>query len=342
MNKYDERYDIRLAKKNDISLIMQFLDEHWKNGHILSKNRELFEYEFLEGDNVNFVIAIDRNTNTLEAISGFLRCSMIDDINEKDLWGSIWKVNDATNNMSFLGVELIRRLRELVPHRFHLGIGINPNTTLPIRKLVFREKTQKMKHYYMVNSSLDEYKLAIVNEIPSNDKIIKSNRFSVRRFNCFEEYDSDFKLENIVMIPQKDNWYIRKRFFEHPIYKYDVCGIYDGEKCVAVVIYRINECNGSKCIRVVDFLGEYSTLAELGVYFSALLRESNAEYIDFYNVGIEKEIFEHAGFIERIDDTNIIPNYFGPFVQENIDIWVRAEAESAVFFKGDGDQDRPN
>ena len=51
MNKYDERYEIRLANQNDIDSIMEFIDKHWKKDHILSKDKELFKYEYLD-DNV--------------------------------------------------------------------------------------------------------------------------------------------------------------------------------------------------------------------------------------------------------------------------------------------------
>jgi hypothetical protein len=40
---------------------------------------------------------------------------------------------------------------------------------------------------------------------------------------------------------------------------------------------------------------------------------------------------------------NIIPNYFEPFVAENIDIYFFSNTNEKVYiFKGDGDQDRPN
>ena len=47
MNKYDEKYEIRLANENDIDSIMTFIDEHWKKNHILAVDRELFKYEYL-------------------------------------------------------------------------------------------------------------------------------------------------------------------------------------------------------------------------------------------------------------------------------------------------------
>ena len=44
------------------------------------------------------------------------------------------------------------------------------------------------------------------------------------------------------------------------------------------------------------------------------------------------------------DDMNIIPDYFSPFEQKNIDIWVDSSnrIDTCCFFKADGDQDRPN
>lgn len=39
---------------------------------------------------------------------------------------------------------------------------------------------------------------------------------------------------------------------------------------------------------------------------------------------------------------NIMPDYFAPFEQRNIDIYYMSEIEDVILFKGDGDMDRPN
>ena len=74
-----------------------------------------------------------------------------------------------------------------------------------------------------------------------------------------------------------------------------------------------------------------------------MLKEKH-EYIDIYEVGIEDEILENSGFIERVEeDSNIIPNYFEPFIQKNIEIYYMSNCNSKFrMFKGDGDQDRPS
>lgn len=105
MNKYDERYDIRLARYDEIDKVMEFIDKYWKKNHIMARDRKLFEYEFLDGDEVNVMIAIDKSTNTIEAMSGFLKASS--NTHTPDIWGSIWKVNNQKSNMTFLGVELV-------------------------------------------------------------------------------------------------------------------------------------------------------------------------------------------------------------------------------------------
>ena len=74
-----------------------------------------------------------------------------------------------------------------------------------------------------------------------------------------------------------------------------------------------------------------------------MLKEKH-EYVDIYEVGIEDEILENSGFLERVEkDVNIIPNYFEPFVQENIEIYYMSNCKDKFrMFKGDGDQDRPS
>lgn len=87
MNKFDEQYEIRLALYKDIENIMDFIHKYWKKDHILMKDRRLFEYEFLEGKQVNIIIAINRKTCSIEGLFGFLPCSHTSDIEKYDVWG---------------------------------------------------------------------------------------------------------------------------------------------------------------------------------------------------------------------------------------------------------------
>ena len=46
--------------------------------------------------------------------------------------------------------------------------------------------------------------------------------------------------------------------------------------------------------------------------------------------------------MDEIKSENIIPNYFHPFVRENIVLrMMEPPAKEMILFRGDGDQDRP-
>lgn len=343
MNKYDERYIFRLAKISDIENIMCFLDQHWQKNHILSKDRALFEYEFFENDSVNVMLAIDRNTETIEAMTGFLRCSHTKEKEKQYVWGSFWKVNDSKSNMTFLGVELMKRLIGILQCKAHLGIGINPKTSLPIRKMIFHDTVAKMNHYYFLNDEIEDYKIAKINKRYKSE-YNKGKNTKIVVFDNIQDVKEKFDINKTVSIPYKDYWYINKRYFGHPYYKYNVYGLVGGDASVnALLITREVSCMQRKVLRIVDYIGDVELLSGCGYFFEKLLLENEYEYIDFYNWGYDSKHILGAGFkLKDEADENIIPNYFEPFLQENVDIWVRYKEEDTVFCKADGDQDRPN
>lgn len=338
-NSYDEQYMFRVANKNDIESIMKFIENNWKSNHILAHNMDFFEYEFLEADGtVNFILAIDRNKGTIECLNGFLKASHDD--NNLDVWGSVWKVLDG--NMGMLGAELIRRRKELTNCRCDLDVGDNPQTAIPVLKVLLKRYTAKMKHYYMLSNRID-YRIAKISYVPK--KTLGKESYNVvqlcnindvqNRFNVTEYKDS---------IPYKDYWYINHRFFNHPVYKYEIYGIEKDDNIGAIIVLRNQLYENRVAVRFVDYIGDRTLIKGIGRFLEKYLKEkSNSEYIDFYCLGIEESYILDAGLVKlRDDDENVIPNYFEPFLQENIDIWVDSMEKDSLFMKADADQDRPN
>ncbi len=59
--------------------------------------------------------------------------------------------------------------------------------------------------------------------------------------------------------------------------------------------------------------------------------------------GVNDKIFLNIGFNKKEHNSKtIIPTYFEPFVQENVQIHFEKSSSSLVLFKGDSDADRPN
>ena len=339
-SKFDERYEIRPAAAKDIGQIMTFIGTFWKKGHILAVNRSFFEYEFLEADgSVNFLLAIDREKGSVEGILGYLKASH--DAECMDIWGSIWKVKEG--NTPLLGLELALRMEELIPFRYRLGIGSNPKTSIPFMKLFPGRKVSKMKHFYRLCRK-EDFQIADIAYFPETSAAGGcENKISVdvHMINNWESDKTYSSVFNKKSVPYKDKDYYKKRFFEHHIYQYLVYGISSEGKERALVVFREETVGERKALRIVDYTGDQGYFGCLGSFLDSI--EEQYEYIDFYCLGFDERYIYEAGFaLRRDDDENIIPNYFHPFEQRNVDIWVHYPADGTLFCKADGDQDRPN
>ena len=331
MSRYAERYDIRLAKYDEIPQIMAFIENYWKKDHILARDRGFFEYEFLEEDGtVNVLIAIDRKKHTIEAMQGILKASR--DRSHLDIWGSCWKV--LPGNLPMLGFEVWKQCTIQTGARYQLGMGANPKTARKVLERMLRTKAIKMKQ--------EDFQIA---RIVNKEKKYKINepQFLVERIYNKEQFLNYYAdIDNPETVPYKDAWYLTKKYFHHPIYHYEVYRISNKGKTYSFFAIRLQEYGENKAARMVEFVGDSEAIAYTGNFFINYLEEKNCEYIDFYNYGFKEQSLSSAGFVERMeDDANIIPNYFHPFVQENIDIWILQPLEGAIYCKADGDQDRP-
>lgn len=339
MAEKNDDYEIRQASQDDIPMIMEYIGEDWKKDHILATNRTLFDYEFLEPDgSVNMVIAVNLDKNRIDGCFGFLKTAR--NTSFFDIWGSIWKIRKDSRNM--LGLEMLKYVRNISGSRYCLGIGMNPNTSVKIYVKILKESVGKMKHWYFL-AEREEYRLAIVKHkgkrdiCPDNEVIIKcmtAETFAAE-FDQIERDDTS--------VPRKNKEYYLYRYFEHPVYTYQTWGIYKSSFLTAIFILREDCYEGRKAIRVVDYYGDERYMYGIAQIASDLFKDESVEYMDFYEYGFSDTNVRNAGFcLLEEGDTNVVPNYFAPFVQENIDIWITSPVENAKFVKGDGDQDRPN
>lgn len=342
MNRFDEKYEFRIAYQSDIENIMNYIDTEWKKGHILAVNKEIFEYEFGNGERVNFVLAIDKESQSIEGMLGFYPASL--DTDHLDTWGSVWTARKSTTNYPFLGLEILKRFKELVQYRSEIGVGINPKTAMPLQSRMTKDTVGKLSHYYMLQD-LEQYEIAEIKQKRIVEPKKTKGNYHLVKCESIEEleqlYDFDSRKHQI---PYKDAWYVNKRFFKHPVYRYDIYAVVDGEnKADAVIIIREIQNNGRKVLRIVDYLGKIELFAEMGSELKNLM-DTTCEYIDFYCYGFEESPILTAGFVlKTADSDNIIPNYFEPFVKSNVELWFNSTVqEGFVICKADADQDRPN
>ena len=334
---YDNKYDIRLAQIDDIVSIMNFINVYWKKGHILGTNRKLFEYEHVDGNKVNFLLAVDRTDNSIVGILGFILASH--NLTKLDVWTGIWKVKSG--EMPLLGMEMYKRLSGMISARSLLGVGDNQATTgFLLRKLTRTFNIWRMDHYYFL-AKRENYKLAKITHMPvySNSSEVETTALKLNKIDDVKELVGIFQCHEF---PHKDLWYIEHRYFNHPLFKYHIYGLKRKQQ-KAIIIFRIQECNGSGALRIVDYIGNQNCFSGINKFISDCLEIYNCEYADFYVHGFNKNCIMSAGFCERTEnDSNIIPNYFSPYEQRNIEIYVSGNINDVLFCKADGDQDRPN
>ena len=343
---FEKRYEFRLAHREDIPAIMRYIDEAWRKGHILSTDRELFEYEFCDGDEVHFLLAIDRETGEIEGLDGYYYTSARRAYRDFDVWGSMWSVRQDHHNLPMLGIQIANEYYRQVGFRYEIGVGVNTETATPLQRDHFGVVTGVMDHYYMLNPKLgqEEFRIAVVRGIPEDTHTPSEDILGLIRAGSIEEVAAAFDFDTqITMAPYKDAWYVDHRFFRHPVYRYDVYLLGERTHAEAVMVMRRVEHDGHHVLRIVDYMGDMAALKDATDSLRGLM-DAECEYIDFYNYGYERDQIGAAGFTLRTaEDVNIIPNYFEPFVQANVDCWFNSDArDNFVICKADADQDRPN
>lgn len=328
----------RKAKHEDILLIMKFIDEEWKKGHILAKNRDFFEWQFVDGENVRVLLAIDDENNKIYGMDGYIQYN---DESEPDITGCMWKV--IKSDIPLLGKEISNQVGEIVKPRYSVGIGLNRRAQKMERLL--GNFVDKMNHFYFL-SEKNEYNIAVIKAFEKKAvKDTKAHFEEVESIDLFERIISDELLKQYI--PYKNYNYIQHRFFEHYSYSYKLLDlVIDDEKVPCIFVVREVLQNGTKILKIVDFFGKEEYIEKSGIAFEKLVKQKQYEYIDFYNYGIDKKYILKAGFsLLDEQDENIIPNYFEPFEQKNVEVYVSGDIlkqKNTRMFIADGDQDRPS
>ena len=333
------------AENADVNSVMLFIGNEWKNDHILSRNKHFFHYEHVLNNKVNFIIALNRNREIV-GVLGFLPYAPTTD-GKKDIATVIWKVSEKCK-VPAIGLRLLDFLLKLDWVRTVFSVGIN-NKTIGIYKYLGMF-TGTMDQFVILNSQMrhDDFRIAKVSStvIVATD-LLKNNYYSLSR-NLDSTEASTFPYEKFInQIPYKNFEYVKKRYFDHPIYKYEICGIRKGGELVAQAVFRIQEYKGDKAMRMVDYFGDTVHLSNVVHLFRQIINENGFEYLDFYCFGFSSATLEDSGFLKlkENDDSIIIPNYFAPYVQNNVTInfFINTHKLDLIrLCKADGDQDRPS
>lgn len=344
MGKIDELYEIRLATIDDVDGIMDFIRREWNENHILATNRELFLWqygrtEYGNSRDINVLLMMNHSSGEVMGVQGFVQYS--GERESSPISTAIIKISSKVK-IPMAGVELMRRQSGFVGSSGCFASGVNPKTILPIYDKLFKHKTGIMQQYYVLNANITEYKIANITENWTPAYI--NAGYSLHHIETMKELKDSFEIGRCYdRLPVKSEQYLKKRFFEHPMYQYVAYGIVNHDKhCVGVIFTREICINGAKALRIVDYRGDLRELGNLGNCMEELMVDHGYEYVDLMASDLDEAVMKRAGFV-LLDpgDSNIIPNHFEPFERKNIKNYYHKSMD-VVIFKADGDQDRPN
>ena len=328
---------IRFAKLPDTVNIMKFIHTYWKKNHILSRDKRLFLYEYQNKSRINFVIAVD-NKNNIYGVLGFIKSS-----DNGDIWAALWKAIKHESH-PMLGIELLQHLRDSSSYNILTSIGLNTNTLSIYNYLGIY--VNYLNQYIIINRNIQNFNILKVDNIDSIKQInfIKNSQYTLIKI---KEDELNFNFDSQEYIPHKDKSYFIKRYFNHPIYKYDVYGIFKEKILTSVIVTREIAVENSRILRIMDYLGDENEITYISKNLYQIVLNNGYEYVDFMCKGFDDKNLVKAGFtkIDIESDKIVAPNYFAPFVQKNIKINFYADTKDVDklrICKADGDQDRPN
>lgn len=327
---------IRQAKYNDIPLIMQFIDEHWKKGHIMGNDRTMFEFQHVRNGEVFYIIAQDDEDKQIYGAMGYI--PMMEQ--EWPCMSTVMIRSLENPEKRMLGEEIARFFEKNMKCYNVFSVGVERRYAKAICSMGGIVK--RLDHYYRLGR-VKKFQIA---SIAHYEQIkIKQDGAVLIPLETADDFVQKVDLNEIYKdYPRRSPAYIKHRYYEHPYFEYKIWGILYNREVKSAIVMREEEWMGARVLRIVDFFGRDSDLSYVGKEFDRLLQIGEYEYIDFYCYGIEDKILENAGFTKRSEtDSNIIPNYFDPFVQENVEIYFYTWFLQGIHvYRGFGDQDRPN
>ena len=324
-----------------------FIDTHWKKGHIFARSSDFLKWQHFDiTDNLyNFIIAVYKKTNEIHAILGYTLSSHFDkNIKAPIFWGNIWKNREDINEPG-LGMMVYWLTYDIYNNVGRSGLGLSKNAVRQARGYV---KSGLSDQFYILHPFMTEFIIACNTHDSEryNSKAVRADKTFVA---CSLDLYNELIDPLINVIPShKSKIYYINRFYNHPIYKYHAYIIKDiSDDIIGIFFFRFCEYDNARCIRIVDYFGIEGALIGCSNAFLDLLIENDAEYIDFICVNMPRIEMEMAGFINRLNKTDIIiPNYFEPFVRKNIDVYYSIDKYHTPYnkriFKADSDQDRPS
>lgn len=320
---------IRFATREDHEAIRQFLHDHWDAEFSVVRSKALFDYLYLDGDRINFLIALDGPR--------IVACLGVSPYHGdgSDAFFSLWRSIDK--NLS-TGIDLIRYATTL-GFRSLNAVGVRKEVLVIYKMLGF--KYGCMDHFLRIAPGKNAFtilqpggaKAAPLGVPSANTQLEEVSTFDPE-FSYFEEY--------AAASPFKPRSYLDKRYFAHPCYQYRIWELRRDNVVENYFVTRTVTHAGASALRLVDCIADDAGFVDFMGHLDKVLVSEGHEYIDFYTLNFNIAALESSGFTDSATLIGtVVPNYFEPFIQQGEVKYYVTTLDQPCLYKGDGDMDRP-
>ena len=244
-------HEIRFCKIHEVDLLSTFINDHWKQNHILSTDKPLLDWQHLDTTNkrYNFVVAYNKNDDCFDAVLGFIPTAQYDHAlnNEKNIWLTIWKVVENKKNTGGLGLSLLNHLTQKINPHSIISVGINKTVSKLYQSLGFN--IGHLDHYFLQNPDIKKYKIMRIDQSAVNEKEAPNQNYQLRKIQSLNLINE----KKFSYYPKKSKEYFTNKYSRHPTYDYHYYGVFHHNNLLACFVIRPIYIDGACCLRIVDF-----------------------------------------------------------------------------------------
>ncbi len=325
--------NIRQAKIDDKEAIREFINVHWKKNHVLFLSEEIFDFFYLNGQSLNFVLG--EVENRLIGILGFIPDYQFDrDLMDSacGVWLALWKVLEDVKYFG-TGYNLLRYLTKFKNWSCISVSGINEKHLGLYKKLGF--EIDILEHLFLERTDLVCQNL--VNAESSTLRMVEltENLGARHRFLAKFRFDRSFL-------------YYKNRFSKCSFYDYRIFGLKNSEHDIlGLVVVKLIRYEGKVILRIIDYSGDQDIFSYCRFIPSVFYKSFKIDNIDILISSRHSNMLKSRLFkIVGCEVESFIPVYLEPVVEKKVSIYCATKLNNKdlidIVMKGDGDQERPN
>ena len=291
--------ELRFCTDKEVPLVMDFIKNYWSNTHILSRNRNLFDWQHKNKRTGLYDFAIAVNNGEIYGCLGVIRNSRYDIqlVNDDTVWLTTWKVRDDAP--AGLGLQLHSFVSKNLSYSWIGTVGNNSVVTSIYKALGY--KTGMMKQFATINPEIQNFQII---KLPGDTRHSSTQLIGAPSItlNYIERNTFDSIKPSTVpwlwdQFPVKSLAYFKSRYLEHPYYEYKIYSVEQNNVVFGLLVTRICEANNARVLRIVDVRLRANLRGNLATALQQLLIKNGCECVDVYQIdGSQGASFEDLGF----------------------------------------------